>query len=72
MFNDLLNRDECTLLVRSLARCRFPFQCAHGRKSVVAVVGLGGGGGGMKEMEERESMGFVDKWRMWDEDRRRR
>ncbi|KAH0533878.1 hypothetical protein FGG08_007502 [Glutinoglossum americanum] len=31
MFNDELSREECEVLVRRLAGCRFPFQCAHGR-----------------------------------------
>ena len=45
MFNDVLTHEECTALVRRLARCVFPFQCAHGRPTMVAVVGLGEGEG---------------------------
>lgn len=42
MFNDLLDKDQCVDLVQRLARCAFPFQCAHGRPSMVPVVDLGG------------------------------
>ncbi|KAF2857515.1 hypothetical protein K470DRAFT_260734 [Piedraia hortae CBS 480.64] len=38
MFNDLLNKEECTALISRLARCDLPFVCAHGRVSVVPVV----------------------------------
>ncbi|KAI8089752.1 uncharacterized protein BX664DRAFT_140852 [Halteromyces radiatus] len=41
MFNDPLSIDQCTKLIRSLAKCRFPFQCAHGRPSVVPLMNLG-------------------------------
>ncbi|CRG85492.1 DNA mismatch repair protein MLH3 [Talaromyces islandicus] len=37
MFNDSLSRDECQSLVMRLARCAFPFQCAHGRPSMVPI-----------------------------------
>ncbi|CAO3599212.1 unnamed protein product [Absidia cylindrospora] len=41
MFNDPLTMDQCTHLIKSLAKCRFPFQCAHGRPSVVPLMNLG-------------------------------
>lgn len=37
MFNDSLSRDECQNLVMRLARCAFPFQCAHGRPSMIPI-----------------------------------
>ena len=40
MFNDVLPRDQCEILVRKLADCMFPFQCAHGRPSLVPLVDL--------------------------------
>ncbi|KAH6608162.1 dna mismatch repair mlh3 [Trichoderma cornu-damae] len=43
MFNDVLSAGECEQLVRRLARCAFPFQCAHGRPSLVPLVDLGWG-----------------------------
>ncbi|KAJ9142581.1 DNA mismatch repair protein MLH3 [Coniochaeta hoffmannii] len=41
MFNDQLSREECQELVSRLAQCVFPFQCAHGRRSMVPLVDLG-------------------------------
>ncbi|KAJ5282446.1 hypothetical protein N7505_000426 [Penicillium chrysogenum] len=40
MFNDPLNIEECQALVSSLARCAFPFQCAHARPSMVPILDL--------------------------------
>lgn len=41
MFNDELSNDQCTTLISRLAECVFPFQCAHGRPSLVPLVDLG-------------------------------
>ncbi len=41
MFNDELGMDDCRRLVEDLARCRFPFQCAHGRPSMIPLLDLG-------------------------------
>ncbi|KAI3330073.1 hypothetical protein F4824DRAFT_351346 [Ustulina deusta] len=41
MFNDPLSREECTDLLNRLVDCAFPFQCAHGRPSMVPLVDLG-------------------------------
>lgn len=43
MFNDPLSGEECSTLVSRLASCSFPFQCAHGRPSMVPVLDLGRG-----------------------------
>ncbi|SPO03544.1 related to dna mismatch repair homologue (hpms2) [Cephalotrichum gorgonifer] len=43
MFNDPLSRDECVSLVSRLASCALPFQCAHGRPSMVPLLDLGRG-----------------------------
>lgn len=40
MFNDKLSKEQCKLLISRLAKCRFPFQCAHGRPSLVPLVDL--------------------------------
>lgn len=40
MFNDNLTLEECKELIERLAACDFPFQCAHGRPSMVPVVDL--------------------------------
>ncbi|KAM9842269.1 DNA mismatch repair protein Mlh3 [Aulostomus maculatus] len=37
-FNDSLSREECHSLVASLSTCQLPFQCAHGRPSIVPLV----------------------------------
>ncbi|EKD16469.1 DNA mismatch repair protein [Drepanopeziza brunnea f. sp. 'multigermtubi' MB_m1] len=42
MFNDELSRAQCEILVARLAECAFPFQCAHGRPSLVPLVDVGG------------------------------
>ncbi|KAI0437144.1 hypothetical protein F4803DRAFT_173448 [Xylaria telfairii] len=41
MFNDPLSQEECADLLKRLADCAFPFQCAHGRPSMVPLVDLG-------------------------------
>ncbi|KAK7948564.1 DNA mismatch repair protein [Apiospora aurea] len=41
MFNDLLSLDDCKSLLKRLADCALPFQCAHGRPSMVPLVDLG-------------------------------
>ncbi|TQS35703.1 hypothetical protein Golomagni_03869 [Golovinomyces magnicellulatus] len=48
MFNDELSREQCQNLVRQLSECSFPFQCAHGRPSMVPIVNLSGLGFGQK------------------------
>ncbi|KAJ5579058.1 hypothetical protein N7450_007925 [Penicillium hetheringtonii] len=40
MFNDSLTIEECQVLITRLARCAFPFQCAHGRPSMVPILDL--------------------------------
>lgn len=64
MFNDQLEIGECETLVRRLAECHFPFQCAHGRPSLVPLVAVGDEWGfGCREAEGDE--GFVGAWRRW-------
>ncbi|EIW82275.1 hypothetical protein CONPUDRAFT_89709 [Coniophora puteana RWD-64-598 SS2] len=43
MFNDRLNHEQCQRLVRQLAETIFPFQCAHGRPSIVPLADLSSG-----------------------------
>lgn len=38
MFNDALSVEEGQELMRNLAKCQLPFQCAHGRPSIVTPV----------------------------------
>lgn len=37
MFNDVLSQEQCVELVEQLAKCIFPFVCAHGRISMVPL-----------------------------------
>ena len=39
-FGDNLSHRECEALIRDLSRCDLPFQCAHGRPSVMPVLQL--------------------------------
>ncbi len=41
MFNDPLSLEQCRDLLRRLTLCAFPFQCAHGRPSMIPLVDLG-------------------------------
>ena len=75
MFNDELTKEEAQTLVQRLGDCNFPFQCAHGRPSMIPLVNLGtssstnlGGkafgwcnGWGI----QREEKAFGEAWRSW-------
>lgn len=37
-FGDKLSADECMRLIKDLSRCDLPFQCAHGRPSVMPLM----------------------------------
>ena len=81
MFNDQLTREECHTLVQRLGNCAFPFQCAHGRPSMIPLVDLGGGAsfnsGKQAMMSQRIGLetsnkenGFGAAWRAWKPDGR--
>ena len=40
MFNDELSIEQCESLVQRLGACAFPFQCAHGRPSMIPLVDM--------------------------------
>ncbi|KAI9376552.1 hypothetical protein BJX61DRAFT_489781 [Aspergillus egyptiacus] len=68
MFNDVLSLDECQSLVKRLAHCVFPFQCAHGRPSMVPTVDLrtfepqlGDHAG----IDEAEYSGYSEAFKRW-------
>lgn len=79
MFNDELTVAECETLVRRLAACRFPFQCAHGRPSMVPLVamdslsqsvpgmGMGFLASGTRKLggDGREQLAFGNAWKRW-------
>ena len=39
MFGDVLTPAQCDKLIADLAACTFPFQCAHGRPTIVPILG---------------------------------
>lgn len=76
MFNDELTREECQTLIQRLGKCAFPFQCAHGRPSMVPLVDMGVGASldigkpafGSQKIEidtSNEEKGFGAAWRVW-------
>ncbi|KAI9497884.1 histidine kinase-like ATPase [Zychaea mexicana] len=42
MFNDSLTLEQCRWLIQALSSCRFPFQCVHGRPSMIPLVTIDG------------------------------
>ena len=67
MFNDVLSTDECSTLIQRLAESVFPFQCAHGRPSMVPLVDVSGPvvAGTRDVSTENEEMAFGDAWKRW-------
>ena len=77
MFNDELTMEDCRSLVQRLAKCAFPFQCAHGRPSMIPLVSLASGLGERNEgwtafgsrrntaTVAQEDTGFSQAWRKW-------
>ncbi|KAL1965091.1 hypothetical protein VTN77DRAFT_6004 [Rasamsonia byssochlamydoides] len=53
MFNDVLSIEECENLISRLSRCVFPFQCAHGRPSMIPMLDL------TSQMQE-DDLGMLD------------
>jgi len=71
MFNDSLTVEQCTTLVQRLARCAFPFQCAHGRPSMVVLMQADGEesvpGAGDTGTPIHARGGFGHAWNRWRE-----
>jgi len=71
MFNDELSLQECERLVQSLAECAFPFQCAHGRPSMVPLIELGNNEqptsmiGFQQDKPSSSASEFVGAYRIW-------
>ncbi|KAI1506138.1 hypothetical protein F5X99DRAFT_365688 [Biscogniauxia marginata] len=65
MFNDNLTHEGCVELLSRLADCAFPFQCAHGRPSMVPLVDLGHSS--MNNIADQQNRGhsFGKEFRMW-------
>ncbi|KAI0385515.1 hypothetical protein F5Y04DRAFT_187007 [Hypomontagnella monticulosa] len=64
MFNDYLSHEECVALVERLANCTLPFQCAHGRPSMVPLVDLGNLPMKLEDIGEHKSS-FGEEYRRW-------
>lgn len=65
MFNDPLELDECRVLVDKLGGCMFPFQCAHGRPSMIPLVDLGVSRGEVGGLKGESGGGFVRDFGSW-------
>ncbi|KAG6029468.1 hypothetical protein E4U19_000952 [Claviceps sp. Clav32 group G5] len=65
MFNDILSLEDCQRLVGRLSQCAFPFQCAHGRPSMVPLVDIGSGTGRLGKWSEGLSAPRVVQWQKW-------
>ncbi|CAN8104096.1 unnamed protein product [Discula destructiva] len=70
MFNDPLTLEQCSDLLTRLGRCTFPFQCAHGRPSMVPLVDLGDGSIPLGNMSddgpvEDDGEGFARAFKKW-------
>ncbi|KAI2775900.1 hypothetical protein F4815DRAFT_486352 [Daldinia loculata] len=64
MFNDALSHEECVDLVRRLADCTLPFQCAHGRPSMVPLVDLSKIPTNAVDIE-KPTGGFGEQFKKW-------
>ena len=60
MFNDELSAGECEALLSKLAGCAFPFQCAHGRPSMVPITQVGEWG-----TWQEKTIGGTDDGNIW-------
>ncbi|KAI5962175.1 MLH3 [Candida pseudojiufengensis] len=40
MFGDELDQEEITTLIERLSKCKLPFQCAHGRPSIIPLASI--------------------------------
>lgn len=74
MFNDELTVSECRTLIKRLGDCAFPFQCAHGRPSMIPLVDLGSGDprgkvgnafGARKTESTMQERVFGEAWKRW-------
>jgi len=63
MFNDMLTNDECRDLINRLSHCAFPFQCAHGRPSMVPLIDIGSLNGANSSSSAALDVGVVDQER---------
>ncbi|EPS31156.1 hypothetical protein PDE_06111 [Penicillium oxalicum 114-2] len=60
MFNDPLAINECEALVARLSRCAFPFQCAHGRPSMIPILDMRAQSGVEASLPVSDVIGSID------------
>lgn len=60
MFNDELSTAECKDLLLRLSKCVFPFQCAHGRPSMVPLIKIKS-----QSTEDFGGMSFTQAYKSW-------
>lgn len=65
MFNDELSREQCQQLIQRLAKCAFPFQCAHGRPSMAPLIDLGVGCHIRSWRGDEARNGGIKIWTRW-------
>ncbi|KAL9100137.1 MAG: hypothetical protein Q9163_004453 [Psora crenata] len=74
MFNDPLSIEDAETLIRRLAQTKMPFQCAHGRPSMVPLLDLGEPGASDpdrlpldigKGQERKAEESFGTAWKRW-------
>jgi DNA mismatch repair protein MLH3 len=58
MFNDSLSLQECEKLVQKLSHCALPFQCAHGRPSMIPLVQL-------SSKHDEDTCSFINSYISW-------
>jgi DNA mismatch repair protein MLH3 len=63
MFNDILDMVECERLVKELSQCSLPFQCAHGRPSLMVLTRLGDDE--LVDFGGREARSFGKAFKQW-------
>lgn len=61
MFNDPLTLDQCQELLERLSKCAFPFQCAHGRPSMIPVADLGASSASLGHLMGHDVDGIHDE-----------
>ncbi|MCJ1269263.1 DNA mismatch repair protein [Lobaria immixta] len=77
MFNDELTVEECESLIKRLALCAFPFQCAHGRPSMIPLVQLESSSSSFENetaafgtrrdsMDSQAERDFSQAWKTWE------
>ena len=65
MFNDILTREESSELMAKLSKTKMPFQCAHGRNSMVPLLDLGQQAASVESEGEEGEESFVEAWKRW-------